>query len=189
MSKGEGRATGAETGRSVVETTLRAGAEAGREQMFTIIGRAHCRPCPQGEDELVSCPNGLWHKSGSLLQLERTLREPSDARQDLVGGLRPDEGSALGVVLCDELVNGRLERAQRFDVRHAARNPAVWGWFQVFMGPDAATQMENSVEIARNLTERLMREELRGLPQPEASLVGLRPLTVTGSLSRVENEE
>ena len=39
--------------RSVVETTLRAGGEAGREQMFTIIGRAHCRPCPQGKDELA----------------------------------------------------------------------------------------------------------------------------------------
>ena len=45
----------------------------------------------------MSCPSGARQKSGRLLQVERALREPSDARRDLVVGLRPDEGSALGI--------------------------------------------------------------------------------------------
>ena len=47
--------------------------------------------------------------SGSLLEVERALSEASDARQDLIGGLGPDEGGTPGVVRFDELVNGRFQ--------------------------------------------------------------------------------
>ena len=48
---------------------------------------------------------------GRLCEVERAPSEASDARQDLVGGLGPDEGGAAGVVRGDELVNGGLEGA------------------------------------------------------------------------------
>ena len=42
---------------------------------------------------------------------ECALSEPSDARQDLVGGLGPDEGLGVGVVRGDELANDSFQRA------------------------------------------------------------------------------
>ena len=59
--------------RSVVETTVRAGVDAGREQMFTIIGRAHCRPCPRSESpdalRLIESVAALSERFGPLLHL------------------------------------------------------------------------------------------------------------------------
>ena len=43
-------------------------------------------------------------------EVERALGEPPDARQNLVGGFRPDKGSALGVVRLDELADRRFQR-------------------------------------------------------------------------------
>ena len=37
------------------------------------------------------------------------LREPSDAREDLISALGPDEGLRIGVMRLDELVNRGLE--------------------------------------------------------------------------------
>ena len=51
---------------------------------------------------------------GRLCEVERAPyapSEPSDACQDLVGGLGPDEGGATVVVRRDELVNGGCEGA------------------------------------------------------------------------------
>ena len=59
--------------RRVVETTLRAGADAGREQMFTLIGRAHCRPCPPSESrqahDLIKRVTALSERFRPLLHL------------------------------------------------------------------------------------------------------------------------
>ena len=51
----------------------------------------------------------------SSVRRERPLREPGDARQDLIGGLRPHERLGGDVVLVEKLPNRLIERRRRYD--------------------------------------------------------------------------
>src|SRR5260370_24227012 len=74
---------------------------------------------------LVSCPNGsclMCRLRG--LYLDSALREPRNARQNLIGGLSPRERLLIRLMRIDEGLNGGLQ------LGHTVMRPAT----QLFVG-------------------------------------------------------
>src|SRR5437870_13113182 len=74
-------------------------------------------PSPQWRERLVSRPSGSRHKFSRVI-IDGPLSKPGDARQDLVGGLGPDERLRISIMRVDERADGGLQ------FRHAAMHSA-----------------------------------------------------------------
>ncbi len=86
------------------------------------IERLHADRLVEHVERLVSCPSGSRHKFGGMI-IGRPLGKAGDAREDLVGGLGPDEGGRGGVVRVDEGADRRLQLREA--AMHAAANLLV----------------------------------------------------------------